>query len=719
MPNLSKRKQAARKRQRKDDGHFDPESHSNVIDLGVEAKDDLDEAINDWDELQLTDELIDRTLQLPLLWKEEADNSIRGVYNKDSRTTIWRKRKENEKAAQGSKKIDTFFSPIPKEKRQEQEPEQEQEQHIEPVTEEKNDTKAIDSILKSLSTEIQPALDRYSRFNKEDAFHVCKMQAVYRYYYYLSQNYTKRESSKKAAIDIWIIPSDDYRAKAIRYWAKEYADFGYISKHQQGKHAKVVSLLSDESIKESVISHFIKVKVEKRTLPDLLKHLNTVIVPEIIGITGQVSHVTLWRYMKEWGYDYKRHSKQIYVDGHEREDVVAYRQSWAKRMMGYKTQMESYSGDDEEIVTPPSLHSGQKQIVMVTHDESTFYANDGKQQIWIAEGETVLRKKTSGQSIMVSEFQCACHGTMRQSPAWTSRTLFEAGGNREKWWTHEHMTRQLTEDAIPIFELLHPNSQALFIFDQSSNHNAYASDALRVVGMRKDSEFCGPANSDHCSNHKYRDGYYIDPKTGELITQSMYIQYSENIKKRKKGVTIVTADKQNVCYFKGVKLILEERGLWVDDDPYRPGKKWRMDCTAEATNDNKCCAKHLLASQPDFREQKTALCEAIEDAGHIFELYPKFHCECNWIERYWGAAKRIARVNCDYSFRALRENLPGFLDSVSPINETPTTIRRFFGKAWRFIDAYSQNVPINDAFDLVEKFSSRKYASHRRIGIHD
>ncbi|KAG2221800.1 hypothetical protein INT45_013296 [Circinella minor] len=437
------------------------------LNSGVEADYNLDEALNDWDELELTDELIDRTMQLPLLWKEEAESSIRG-------------------------------------KRQEQE--QEQEQHIESVTEEKNNTKAVDSILKTLSTDIQPALDRQSRFNKEDAFHICKMQA----------------SSKKAAIDIWITPSDNYRAKAIRYWAKEYVDCGYISKHQQGKHAKVVSLLSDESIKESIRSHFSKVKVEKRTLSDLLEHLNTVIIPEIIGVTGQVSHVTLWRYMKEWGYSYKRHSKQIYVDGHERKDVVSYRQSWAKRMMGYKRQMETYSGDNEEIVTPPSLHSGQKQIVMVTHDESTFYANDGKQQTRVAEGETVLRKKTPGQSIMVSEFQCACHGTMRQSPAWMSRTLFEAGGNREKWWTHEHMTHQLKEDAIPIFELLHPNSQALFIFDQSNNHNAYASNALRVVGMRKDSEFCGPANSDHCSNHKYRDGYYIDPKTGEMITQSMY-----------------------------------------------------------------------------------------------------------------------------------------------------------------------------------------------------
>ena len=30
------------------------------------------------------------------------------------------------------------------------------------------------------------------------------------------------------------------------------------------------------------------------------------------------------------------------------------------------------------------------------------------------------------------------------------------------------------------------------------------------------------------------------------------------------------------------------------------------------------------------------------------------------IERYWGAVKREARPNCDYTFAALRKNLPVF-----------------------------------------------------------
>ena len=54
--------------------------------------------------------------------------------------------------------------------------------------------------------------------------------------------------------------------------------------------------------------------------------------------------------------------------------------------------------------------------------------------------------------------------------------------------------------------------------------------------------------------------------------------------------------------------------------------------------------------EPDFLEQKTLIAETVEAAGHIFELYPKFHCECNFIECFWRAAKRIIRQQCDYSY---------------------------------------------------------------------
>ena len=116
----------------------------------------------------------------------------------------------------------------------------------------------------------------------------------------------------------------------------------------------------------------------------------------------------------------------------------------------------------------------------------------------------------------------------------------------------------------------------------------------------------------------------------------MYVEKEENVLKRKRGATIVTAEKKLVRYFKVIERILGERNLWQEQDPYRQGRPWRLYCKGEETADIKCCARHLLAAQPDFRAQRTAIQETVGDAGHIFELYPKFHCECNWIERYWG-----------------------------------------------------------------------------------
>jgi len=122
-----------------------------------------------------------------------------------------------------------------------------------------------------------------------------------------------------------------------------------------------------------------------------------------------------------------------------------------------------------------------------------------------------------------------------------------------------------------------------------------------------------------------------------------------------------------------------------------------------------CCATHILSKQHDFLNQKNAIHEAVEDRNHKFELYPKYHCECNFIERYWGAAKRMAREQCDYTFASLQKKVPQILDEI-PLS----MIRKFSRKAWRYIDAYHKGLNGMEA----EK-SVKKYKSHRRIGIND
>ena len=44
----------------------------------------------------------------------------------------------------------------------------------------------------------------------------------------------------------------------------------------------------------------------------------------------------------------------------------------------------------------------------------------------------------------------------------------------------------------------------------------------------------------------------------------------------------------------------------------------------------------------------------IEATGHAVLFYPKFHCELNWIEYYWGQVKRYTRDNCEYNYEGLK-----------------------------------------------------------------
>ncbi len=118
-----------------------------------------------------------------------------------------------------------------------------------------------------------------------------------------------------------------------------------------------------------------------------------------------------------------------------------------------------------------------------------------------------------------------------------------------------------------------------------------------------------------------------------------------------------------------------------------------------------CCARKIIASQPDFIAQKLAIVELIEDAGHLCVFYPKFHCELNFIEMYWGAAKHYTRSHCDYTQAGLQETVPQALDSVNIV-----TIRKFARKLWRYMQLYHEGLT-----GKLAKYVYKKFRSHRRI----
>jgi hypothetical protein len=277
--------------------------------------------------------------------------------------------------------------------------------------------------------------------------------------------------------------------------------------------------------------------------------------------------------------------------------------------------MDTYDGENMEIVTPPVLAVGERKLVLVTHDETAFDSIDGKRKVWIESEKQRLLPKGSGKCIMVSQFMCLCHGHMEVevtedilnrhpdlkvpvgSVAATLR-IIKPGKNSDGYWTNQDLVDQL-KITITIFEILHPDCVALFAFDNSANHHNYAPDALKARCLNK---------SDGGKNVPLlRPGWFL--KEGIRVVQSMQFSVNGQLKQ------------------KGIQRILQERGLWNGNIQLAAGRQ-------------------LLDKQPDFASQQEWLTETISAQGHRIIFYPKFHPEFNWIEIFWGSTKRYTRKHC-------------------------------------------------------------------------
>lgn len=73
--------------------------------------------------------------------------------------------------------------------------------------------------------------------------------------------------------------------------------------------------------------------------------------------------------------------------------------------------------------------------------------------------------------------------------------------------------------AIDCFEIMHPNDQALFLFDNSKSHGIMAEDALNAARMNVNPGGAQP---------KMRPGWYKD-ENGERVTQHMVFQKGDKL----------------------------------------------------------------------------------------------------------------------------------------------------------------------------------------------
>lgn len=472
--------------------------------------------------------------------------------------------------------------------------------------------------------------------------------------------------------------------KTVRDWRKHFLENdGQIPDNQQGKYQRSGVLWTSELLNRKA-TKFVRENSNKKGQPNLTiagfcHWVNNDLLPNETlepGYPRKISVETARQWMHQLGFEVVCKRKGTYVDGHEREDVVEYRQTFLRRMtsLGFLNASNAPTEEAKNALPsdlePPSPDVIEKTIV-IFHDESTFQANDDQPTLWATKGTTVMRPKTKGSGIMVSDFVDESNGylalTQQEYDAakqddptikMYARQLLEYGEAKEGYWTSDRFMEQIKE-AVKIADVKYPRAKGyrvVWIFDHSSCHAAMPSDALDVNRMN-----VNPGGKQRIM----RDGWWGGKP--QKMTFALGIA-------------------------KGLRAVLEERGV----------------STANMNADE---MRQVLGRHPDFKNEKSRIERfLVEERGHITYMLPKYHCELNPIERVWAQSKRHTKAYCKYNIRSLRNTVIPALETVSTEN-----IRNYFRKVRHYMFAYLEGLPGGSELENLVKQYKVAGTSHRRI----
>lgn len=489
----------------------------------------------------------------------------------------------------------------------------------------------------------------------------------------LMETLQKRFNIKATAAALEAAWITGFNEKTVRYYRKDFMDNkGHFKEEKRGKH-KRVCLFNDEDLRLRASMWVRENAVNKSgpnmTARDFCQWVNETLLPSSSlppFFPRSITVITATRWLHRLGYRPKSHKKGAYVDGHERQDVVDYRQKYLDMMKQYyDTHLPPPPPSDEMAPVPPPDAEHRKKLVLIFHDECIFSTNEGQLWAWAAEDDSVIQPKTKGTGIMISDYVDQHNGFLcltdseaehakSSQPTFptTARATLEYGADKGGYWNSEKFLKNV-KDAIKIAKFKYPEDKhtVVFVFDSSSCHRAYAPDALNSKTMNVKPGGAQPA---------LRDTIWAG-RVQKLVDSN--------------GVP------------KGMKKVLEERGI---------------NTTTLKAND----MREILANHSDFASEKTMVEHLLESEGLKGTFLPKFHCELNPIERVWGQAKKYSRAHTNFTLVRLRTIIDPALDSVST-----DLIRKYFRRVKEYEKAYLDGKKAGRELEQAVKV----FKSHRRI----
>src|SRR5205085_3091025 len=129
-----------------------------------------------------------------------------------------------------------------------------------------------------------------------------------------------------------------WHTRVIHLLASQWLCNGQLSISRRGNHAKIWSLLLHEDLKLN-ITEYLRANKFKITVHQFTKFVEEEAIAAF-GIEGKkiICRKTARTWLHYLSWDYKDHSKSIFFDEHERDDIVAYWKCFLEQMASLRPQ---------------------------------------------------------------------------------------------------------------------------------------------------------------------------------------------------------------------------------------------------------------------------------------------------------------------------------------------------------------------------------------------
>ena len=380
-------------------------------------------------------------------------------------------------------------------------------------------------------------------------------------------------------------------ARQLRKLCRQFIDFRDLFPINPFGHWNK-SMLSNEDLTNEINLYLMELD-KNISASKLVEFLGRPDVRSRHEIEKTISERTAQRYLKSLGYHWSTPKKGQYADGHEREDMVYYREKiFLPEWMKIAQRMESWSKENLPEFGPRMPGA---EVVVRFHDETVFYAHDRRKKGWYHKDESAKPYvKGEGASLMVADFVSAKFGWLRShNGTKTARRVIKPGKNKDVYYSSEDICDQ-AEEAMAILQEFYPQYEHVFIYDNATTHLKRPADALSARRMPKNIPKAGTNWGVETTKRNPITGkieYNSDGSPAKIKIRMSDARFADGTPQP----LYFPEGHQHAGLFKGTAVILEERGFESMNKVRAECKNFK--CLPDATS---CCCCRILYNQPDF-----------------------------------------------------------------------------------------------------------------------